>query len=334
MTDAWFVAVAVLFAGYLLLEGFDFGVGMLLPVLGRRGRADTDARRRAVIETIGPVWDGNEVWLITAIGAMFAAFPAWYAGLLSAMYLPVLAVLLALIVRVCALEWRGKVADRRWRAYCDLAIGFGSWVPAFGWGLILANLVRGVAVGADGRVRAGLGALLNGYALLGGVTMVALFLLHGATFLALKTAGSVRVDAVRVVRWSVIPVAAVVTAFAGWTQFAAGRGVTWPLAVGCALAVAAAGGAALRGRDGWAFVASAIAVAGFGALIFTALFPNVLPSSVDPAFDLTAADAASSAYTLRILAWLAGIGAPVVLLYQGWSYWVFRQRISAEPRSA
>ncbi|CAM2929854.1 cytochrome d ubiquinol oxidase subunit II [Skermania piniformis] len=332
MADVWFVAVAVLFTGYLILEGFDFGVGMLLPVLGRRGRADTDERRAAIMATIGPVWDGNEVWLITAVGAMFAAFPAWYAGLFSGMYLPILLVLLALIVRVCALEYRSKVDAPRWRARCDLVIEISSWTTAFGWGLVLANLLRGVAVGADGRVADRFGALFGGYALLGGATFVALFALHGATFLALKTADSVRADAVRLVRRLTLPVGAIVVAFVGWTQLEFGRAVTWPLAVGSVLAVGLAGIAARRGRDGWAFAATTVAVAGLAALMFTALWPNVLPSTLGGQYDLSVADAASSPYTLRVLGWLAAIGAPVVVLYQGWTYYVFRRRISAGPR--
>ncbi|OLT07921.1 cytochrome d ubiquinol oxidase subunit II, partial [Pseudonocardia sp. CNS-004] len=188
LPTVWFVAIAVLWTGYFVLEGFDFGVGMLLPVLGRR----SDADRRVLINAIGPVWDGNEVWLITALGAMFAAFPAWYAGLLSGFYVPVLLVVVALIGRGVAFEYRGKVDDARWRARWDAAIVFGSAVPAFTWGLVFANVVRGVELGPDGVVRSSLVDLLNPYALLGGLATVGLFVLHGAVFLALKTDGPVR----------------------------------------------------------------------------------------------------------------------------------------------
>jgi len=324
LPTVWFVAIAVLWTGYFVLEGFDFGVGMLLPVLGR----GSDADRRVVINAIGPVWDGNEVWLITAVGAMFAAFPAWYAGLLSGFYLPVLLVVLALIARGVAFEYRGKVDDPRWRARWDAAIVTGSAVPAFCWGLVFANVVRGVQLGPDRVVRSGLTDLLNPYALVGGVATLALFVLHGAVFLALKTDGPVRRRARAVARLAAPAAAAALFAFLMWTQADHGTPATAAVALAAVGALVAGGVLVARRREGWAFAATAVAVAATTAVLFGSLFPVALPSLVDPAFDLTVADAASGPYTLGILSWVAVFFLPLVLLYQSWSYWVFRRRVT------
>jgi cytochrome bd ubiquinol oxidase subunit II len=313
LPTVWFVAVAVLWTGYFVLEGFDFGVGMLLPAIGR-----SPAGRKAVLGAIGPVWDGNEVWLITAIGAMFAAFPAWYGATLSGFYLPVLLVVVALIVRGVALEYRAKVHDP---ALCDLGIVAGSAVPAFVWGVVFANMVRGVEIGADGVVRSDLLDLLSPYALLGGLTTLALFALHGAVFLALKTDGPVRHRARRA-GLRIAPVAVVALAgFLALTHSGYAALLAGVLLAGAVLLAS--------GREGWAFVATAVAIAGFTAALFSALFPAVLPSLIDPAFDLTVASAASGPYTLGLLSWVGLVFLPVVIGYQSWSYWVFRRRITA-----
>jgi cytochrome d ubiquinol oxidase subunit II len=326
LPTVWFVAIAVLWTGYFVLEGFDFGVGMLVPVLGRG--PDREADRRVVINAIGPVWDGNEVWLITAVAAMFAAFPAWYAGVLSGFYLPVLLVIVALIGRGVALEYRGKVDDRRWRARWDAAIVFGSAVPAFTWGMVFANLVRGVELGPDGVVRSGLADLLNPYALVGGLATLAMFVLHGAVFLALKTDGPVRRRA-RAVARSVAPAAtAVLFAFLMWTLADHGSPATAVVSAGALCALVAGTAFVARRREGWAFVATAVAVAATSAVLFATLFPTLLPSLVDPAFDLTVAGAASAPYTLGLLSWIGAAFLPLVLLYQSWSYWVFRRRVT------
>jgi cytochrome d ubiquinol oxidase subunit II len=324
LPTVWFVAIAVLWTGYFVLEGFDFGVGMLIPVLGRR----SDADRRVVINAIGPVWDGNEVWLITALGAMFAAFPAWYAGVLSGFYVPVLLIIVALIVRGVAFEYRGKVDDPAWRARWDAAIVFGSAVPAFTWGLVFANLVRGVELGPDGVVRSGLVDLLSPYALVGGLATLTLFVLHGAVFLALKTDGPVRYRARAAARAAAPAAGATLFAFLMWTQADHGSPGT-SLVAACAVGALVAGALLVaRRREGWAFLATAIAIAATTVVLFGSLFPAVLPSLLDPAHDLTVAGAASAPYTLGILTWIGALFLPLVVLYQSWSYWVFRRRVT------
>src|SRR5688500_1919533 len=268
---------------------------MLLPVLGRdvEGSRGGEADRRVLINAIGPVWDGNEVWLITAVGAMFAAFPAWYAAVLSGFYLPVLLVIVALIARGVAFEYRGKVDDARWRARWDAAIVFGSAVPAFAWGLVFANLVRGVELGPDGVVRSGLADLLNPYALVGGLATLALFVLHGAVFLALKTDGPVRRRARAAARAAAPAAGAALFAFLMWTQSDHGSPAT-SLVAACAVGAVVAGALLVaRRREGWAFLATAIAIAATTVVFFGSLFPAVLPSLLDPAYDLTVAGAAS-----------------------------------------
>ena len=328
LPELWFVIVAVLFVGYFLLEGFDFGVGMLMPIVGRRTGIPPDVRRRVALNTIGPVWDGNEVWLITAGGALFAAFPDWYATLFSGFYLPLLIILVALIVRIVAIEWRAKIDDDAWRRRCDWGIVFGSWVPAVLWGVAFANIVRGVEIDAQKQVVSSFFDLLNPYALLGGLTTALVFALHGAVFLALKSADEIRGDAVAIAARLAIPAVPVAGAFVLWTQIAYGTEWTWILV--------ALGAGALLGvvattrieREGWAFALTSVAIVSTVTLLFASLFPNVMPSTLDPAYSLTVANASSSPYTLGVMTWVAAFMAPVVVLYQGWTYWVFRQRIS------
>jgi cytochrome bd ubiquinol oxidase subunit II len=326
LQEFWFVLIGVLFTGYFVLEGFDFGVGMLMPILGRR----SDNRRRVVLNTIGPVWDGNEVWLITAGGALFAAFPEWYASMFSGFYFPLLLLLVALILRICAIEYRGKIDDPRWRARCDLGIGIGSWVPALAWGWIFANIVRGVPLDSDKQFTGAVADLFGPYALLGGLTTGLLFALHGAVFIALKTAGEVRADAVRIAKLLLGPTAAAVGGFGLWTQLAYGSGWTWILVALAVFGILAGAAALFAGRDGWAFAGTALTVLSASALLFGALFPDVLPSTIDPAFNLTVDNASSTPYTLKVMSWAALVVTPVVLGYQAWTYWVFRKRISVE----
>lgn len=322
----WFIAIAVLWTGYFFLEGFDFGVGVLLPFTGARNSVD----RRVAINSIGPVWSANEVWLLTAVGAMFAAFPAWYASMLSGFYLPVFVILIALIARGVAFKYRSNRDSDRWREWWDLAIFWGSVVPAFLWGVLFANLVQGVAMDADHIVTAGLFDLFTPYALLGGLTTLSLFTLHGAVFLTLKTDGPVRVRSRTAALGSAAVAVPAATVFLGWTQ--AVHGQDWTLVSAAAAVAALASGVALvwRGREGRSFTATAIAVLGLTVTVFGALYPNVLPSTTDPAYSLTIANASSAEYTLTVMSWLALVALPVVLGYQAWSYWVFRQRISGE----
>jgi cytochrome d ubiquinol oxidase subunit II len=321
----WFVLIGLLWLGYLVLEGFDFGVGMLLRPLSRSG-----VERRLMINTIGPVWDGNEVWLIVAGGATFAAFPEWYATMFSGFYLPLLLILAALIVRGVAFEYRGKIDSDVWRNRWDWAITFGSWVPAAAWGLAFANLVRGVEMDADHQMTSSLLDLLNPYALLGGLTTTLLFLLHGAVFLALKTGGEFQERANGLARRLAIPAAAVAGGFVLWTQLAHGTGWTWFATAVAVAGIAGATAALQRPRDGWAFLGTAVAIAATVVLIFGSMYPDVVPAINDPAYSLTVVNASATPYTLTIVTWVAAFLTPLVLGYQGWTYWVFRKRLVAD----
>lgn len=322
LTTVWFLLIAVLFTGYFILEGFDFGVGMLLPVLGR-----DDRERRVLINTIGPVWDGNEVWLITAGGAMFAAFPEWYATLFSGFYLPLLIILIALIIRGVAFEYRQKRAQASWKHRWDVAITVGSLLPAVLWGVAFANILRGVPLSADHEYAGGLLDLLNPYALLGGATTATLFLTHGAVFIALKTTGDIRHRAGALAVRLGLAAAVLAVAFLTWTLNIRHSPAAIVLAVAAALALIGGIAAARVRREGWAFAGTAVAIGLAVATLFAALFPNVMPSTLDPAGTLTATNAASTPYTLKIMTWVAVIFTPIVLAYQGWTYWVFRKRI-------
>ncbi|HEV2781802.1 MAG TPA: cytochrome d ubiquinol oxidase subunit II [Actinophytocola sp.] len=325
LATVWFMVIALFWLGYLFLEGFDFGVGMLLPILGR-----DDTERRVLINTIGPVWDGNEVWLITAAGATFAAFPGWYAALLSGAYLPVVLVLLALIGRGVAFEYRGKVDSDRWRRAWDAAIVAGSWIPALGVGLLLSTTVLGLPLGPGGdRVGSALVAI-RWETLLGALAIAGFALVHGAAFVALKTDGDIRRRAGRfALRFgpaALVPVAGLLVL----VQLREGTSWTWiPIGVAAVAAVAAL--SRLRaGREGQAFAALGLVIAAAVVALFGALHPDVLPSTVDDRFSLSIAATASGPYTLTVMTWVAAFGAPAVLAYQGWTYWVFRRRIGTE----
>jgi cytochrome d ubiquinol oxidase subunit II len=323
LTTIWFCLIAVLWMGYFALEGFDFGVGMLLPVL-----AKDDTERRVLINTIAPVWDGNEVWLLVAGGATFAAFPEWYATLFSGFYLPLLLILVALIVRGLAFEYRGKRDDDQWRSRWDLAIIVGSFVPALLWGVAFANILRGVPIDAEMEYTAGFFNLLNPYALLGGAMTLLLFVTHGAMFIGLKTDGRVR-HAARALAWRVgLVAAAVAVAFLTWTQAETGT-VGSAVAFAVAAASLVAGLLAVRsGREGWAFLGTFVTLAVGVAGLFLALFPDVMPTTSAGGLGLTTTNAAATDYTLKIMTVVAVVFTPVVLAYQGWTYWVFRRRIA------
>jgi cytochrome d ubiquinol oxidase subunit II len=331
LNQLWFGVLAVLFLGFFLLEGFDFGVGMLMEPLARAGMGDREMHRRAALNTIGPVWDGNEVWLITAGAAMFASFPAWYATVFSALYLPLLLILFGMIVRAVAIEWRGKVDDTAWRSWADFGIAAGSWLPALLWGVAFAALVRGLPVTADHRVHLAISDVLNTYTVLGGLASCGLFLLYGAIFVALKTSGSIRDDALRFGRWLSAPVTALVAGFGLWTQLAHGKDWTWAvLAVAVVAQLAAVALVSRHAFEGWAFSCAAIVVAAVVVLLFGALYPNLVPSTLNPAWSITIYNGSSTPYTLKVMTWAAALFAPLAMMYQGWTYWVFRQRISAD----
>jgi cytochrome bd ubiquinol oxidase subunit II len=324
LNDIWFLLIAVLWTGYFVLEGFDFGVGILLPIVGRG-----ETERRLLINTIGPVWDGNEVWLITAGAATFAAFPLWYASLFSALYLPLLVVLVALIFRAVAFEYRGKVDTHQWRARWDWAIALGSFFAAFGVGAALALTTTGLPLNANGDRVGGPLAWFSGYAVLGGLAVVGFSLVHALAFLALKTDGDIRH---RARQWFVRLLPALLLPIAAWAlsiQFLDGKPWTWALVLLAVAAAAAAWVFARRAAEGKAFLALGAFLVLGTASIFGAVFPVVLPSTLDGAFDLTISNASSSDYTLGLMSVVAAFGLPLVIAYQAWTYWVFRRRVSA-----
>ncbi|NED99503.1 cytochrome d ubiquinol oxidase subunit II [Phytoactinopolyspora halotolerans] len=329
LVTVWFVLVAVLWVGYLALEGFDFGVGMLT-----RRFAHDDRERRVLINTIGPVWDGNEVWMITAVGATFAAFPEWYATAWSAYYLPLAAILVALILRGLAFEYRAKHDSDSWRRRWDGVIFLGSAAPAFLWGVLLAGFAQGLPLDARHDFVGGLGDVFTPYTLLGGVVTLALSLLHGTHYVALKTVGELRTRARALSGRLAAPTALAIAGFVVWTVTQRDTGsVTWAAWLAGAVAVAfVVGGHRIiaDGREGWAFVTSFVAVAAVGAALFGALYPDVLPSTADAAGTLTVDNASSTDYTLTVMTWVAVPFVPVVLAYQSWVYWTFRRRIGVQ----
>ncbi|MEV6103290.1 cytochrome d ubiquinol oxidase subunit II [Streptomyces sp. NPDC051940] len=327
--DLWFLLIAVLWTGYFFLEGFDFGVGVLTKLLAR-----DRTERRVLINTIGPVWDGNEVWLLTAGGATFAAFPDWYATLFSGFYLPLLLILVCLIIRGVAFEYRHKRDEERWQANWEHAIFWTSLLPAFLWGVAFANIVRGVKIGPDKEYVGNFLDLLNPYALLGGFVTLFLFTFHGAVFVSLKTLGPVKERATLQATFLGLGAAVLALVFLIWTQAESGDGKSLVALVVAVVALLGALAANYAGRDGWAFALSGVTIAAAVAMLFLSLFPDVMPSSLDPDWSLTVENASSTPYTLRIMSWCALLATPVVLIYQGWTYWVFRKRIGTQHIAA
>lgn len=320
----WFIVIAVLWTGFFVLEGFDFGVGMLHNGLGK-----DEAGRRAAINTIGPLWDGNEVWLVVAAAAMFAAFPDWYATMFSGFYLGVVLLLVALIVRGVSFEYRGKRQAGRWRRSWDFLMTAGSVLAPFLIGVGLGDLLHGVPINGHQEFTGSFADLLQPYALFVGVTLVALCVLHGATFLALKTTGDLRERAGRLAR-RVAPVTGIIVlAFAAWTHVTAGRGVLLnPVEFAAVLAIFASAWLVNDRHEGWAFAATTLAMATSVLSIFVDLYPRVMVSSTSSAFDLTVHNTASGPYSLKVMTVVVLIFLPVVIVYQGWTYYVFRRRIS------
>ncbi|MEU9069140.1 cytochrome d ubiquinol oxidase subunit II [Streptomyces sp. NPDC048306] len=323
--DVWFVLIAVLWTGYFFLEGFDFGVGVLTKLLARNR-----AEKRVLINTIGPVWDGNEVWLLTAGGATFAAFPEWYATLFSGFYLPLLVILVCLIVRGVAFEYRVKRAEENWQRNWETAIFWTSLIPAFLWGVAFGNIVHGVEIDRDLEYVGSVWDLLNPYALLGGLVTLTLFTFHGTVFTALKTVGEIRERARTLALRVGLVTAVLALAFLLWTQADSGDAKSLVALVVAVAALVAALMANQAGREGWSFALSGVTIVAAVAMLFLTLFPNVMPSTLNADWSLTVTNASSSAYTLKIMTWLAVIATPVVLLYQGWTYWVFRKRIGTQ----
>jgi cytochrome d ubiquinol oxidase subunit II len=325
LPTVWFIAIAALWIGYLLLEGFDLGVGMHMLITAR-----SSSERRLMLNTIGPVWDGNEVWLITAGAATFAAFPFWYASLFSTLYIPLVLVLLGLIFRAVGIEYRGKGTSTRWVTFWTWAIGLGSFVSAFGIGAALALTTTGLPIDADGNRVGGPFAWLTPWAIVGGLAVIGFCLVHAAAFLGLKTLGPVREKArAFVTRWTPVALLPIVV----WVlavQLMNGKTFTWALIVVAVVAIVVGYLAARRGREGLAFLGVAVFLVFGAASIFASAYPVVLPSTLDHAFDLTVANASSGSYTLGVMSVVTAFGLPLVLLYQGWTYWVFRKRLGEQ----
>ncbi|MCA0337565.1 MAG: cytochrome d ubiquinol oxidase subunit II [Actinobacteria bacterium] len=328
LNEFWFILIGVLWTGFLVLEGFDFGVGGLLSTLGKgKDAADTEKRRRVMLTTIGPHWDGNEVWLLTAGGATFAAFPHWYATMFSAMYLPLLIILVALIVRAMGFEYRHKRNDDAWRRNWDLCIMAGSLLPPLLIGVALTNHVRGLPIDQDMEFVGNLFTLLNPMSLLGGIVVLLLSLTHGAFFIALKTEGEIRRDA-RVIGTKLGLVTAVLAVvLLLWIGLTKGTVWSWITTVIAAVALLFAIWSNTKDKEGYAFIGTAVTFAMAVATYFLVLFPNVMPSTLEGGTSLTITNASSSPLTLKIMTWAAVVFTPIVLIYTAWSYWAFRKRI-------
>jgi cytochrome d ubiquinol oxidase subunit II len=325
----WFLIVGFLFIGYFVLDGFDFGVGMSLPFLGKD---NTD--RRVLVNTIGPIWDLNETWLIVAGAALFAAFPIWYGTLFSGFYLALLVILLALIARGVSFEYRHQGKGEQWTNWFDWMIVIGSALPALLWGVAFANIIQGVPIDETGNYVGTFFTLLNPYALLGGLTTLMLFFTHGVIFVTLKTDGEIKERAKALVTKSTAITVVVAAGFLAWTIWQHRDIEHLMVLVGfsaaAALLLVGAWVLNMIGREGWAFASMAFTIVAAVGAILSALFPNVMPSSIDPAYSLTIENASSTEYTLTVMSWIALFALPLVLAYQGWTYWVFRKRITRE----
>ncbi|MFL6081467.1 MAG: cytochrome d ubiquinol oxidase subunit II [Ornithinibacter sp.] len=327
----WFGLIGLLWAGYLVLEGFDFGVGALLPVLGKgRDAADTEKRRRVMLTTIGPHWDGNEVWLLTAGGATFAAFPEWYATMFSGFYLALLVLLVALIVRNMGFEYRGKRDNDAWRQRWDWAIIAGSILSPLLVGVALTNVVRGLPINKDMEYVGNFFTLLNPMSLLGGLVILGLSLTHGAFFLALKTRGDIQRDA-RALGTSVgLGTAVLAVILLLWLGLTQGTAWSWITTAIAAASLLAAIYANTQAKEGWAFIGTAVTFASAVATYFLTLYPNVMPTTLPGGTSLTIENASSSELTLKIMTVAALVFTPIVLVYTGYTYWVFRKRLGTQ----
>ena len=331
LQTAWFAIIAFFFAGYFVLEGFDFGVQMNVAASWRRG----SGARGTILKTIGPVWDGNQVWVITGGALLFAAFPEWYATLFSGFYLALLLLLLVLIVRVCAFKWRDKVDSERWRTSWDVVHVIGGFAPALLWGVAFGNIVAGVAIDQNHWVTTSLLGLLNPFALLGGVVFVLLFWLHGTVYLTLKLEGPLREDMHRRAAVLVWPTIVAGAAFLLWFQLAHSRsGLTWIPLLLAALALVAVVPLTRMRREGLTFGATATAIIAAAVTLFGGLFPYVLPATNDQANSLTVVNASSTPHTLTLMLAALAVLLPIVLAYTIWTYRVFRHRIGEDSGPA
>jgi cytochrome d ubiquinol oxidase subunit II len=331
LNSLWFILVTILFIGFFFLEGFDYGVGILLPFLGKK-----DDERRVIINSIGPVWDGNEVWMITAGGALFASFPHVYATLFSGFYLALVLMLVALILRGVAFEFRAKHEAKTWHALWDWAIFTGSLLPAFLWGVTVANLMHGFSIEQDMNYYGGLLPLLNPYALLGGGVFVTLFTMHGSNYLVRKVSNGIaeRAQKAAFTFWMVTTFLTVL--FLGWTFFNTDiltkPGINGLLpAILATISLLCSGWLICTRKTGWAFVTGSLTIVFATAMVFMGLYPRLLVSSLDPSFSLTISNASSSPYTLKVMTIVAAIFVPIVLVYQAWTYRIFRKRVNANP---
>lgn len=330
LNTIWFSLITILFVGFFFLEGFDYGVGILLPFI-----AHNDKKRRLIINTIGPFWDGNEVWVLTAGGAMFAAFPHWYATMFSGFYLALVLMLIALIIRGVSFEFRSKDKNKNWRTLWDWMLFTGSFIPALLWGVAVANLIRGVPIDENMDYVGGFFNLLNPYALLGGLMTLFLFTYHGALFLNLKTTNDIKEKARSFAAKLWLPTTVLVFAFviSGYfvtdmfTRLGANPGVV-PIFAGTALLLS--GWLVKTNRCGWAFIMTALTIVCSVTTVFIGLYPRVMVSSLNDLWSLTIYNASSSPYTLKVMTIIAIIFIPIVLSYQAWTYWTFRKRISVD----
>ncbi|MDO4898799.1 MAG: cytochrome d ubiquinol oxidase subunit II [Rothia sp. (in: high G+C Gram-positive bacteria)] len=324
LPTVWFAVIGFFWTGYIILDGFDMGVGMLMS----RIFAKDEKERRLLLNTIGPVWDGNEVWVVTAGAATFAAFPLWYAALFSALYIPLTITLLALIFRAVAIEYRGKGSGDRWIASWNLAISLGSLVVSFMIGALLALTTTGLPINANGDRVGGAFAWFTPAVFMGGLSMVGLSLVMGLAFICLKTDGAVRHRA-RAALLTFSPLLLLpVIIWVLYMQLTAGKALSWSFTVLAAVALVVAWALIKAGYEGKGFAGLSVFVAAGVLAIFMALYPNVLPSTLDAANNLTITNASSSTYTLNVMSWVAAFGVPVLLIYQGWTYWVFRKRLT------
>jgi cytochrome d ubiquinol oxidase subunit II len=328
----WFILIAVLWIGFYFLEGFDFGVGMLLPFLGKK-----DVERRSIINTIGATWDGNEVWLLTAGGATFAAFPHWYATMFSGFYLALFLLLIGLILRGISLEYRSKDSNPKWRNTFDWMIAVGSFLPSLLLGTAFANLAQGIPINENMMFTGNLFTLLNPYGLLGGLATTAVFLLHGANFLGLKLEGELRQRTNALAKKLWIAASVLFSAFAvySYVSIYLKRDIIDPgIAPLAAVVFLLLSGYFINKKmEGWAFIMSSLHIVLAQVSFYLMTFPNVMISSTNPDWTLTIYNASSSQYTLTVMSIVALIFVPIVLVYQGWTYYMFAKRVSTDKKT-